>query len=208
MKMGYDLLPTDIVAIKAKLDQRKIIAVNYGVVSAKGEAQWRRIFEFAKKFGLYGITTEDVGQLDLIEKLAVEYDMHVGIHDHDKRPNDPGYKLWDPNYVLSLVKGRDARIGACADTGHWIASDLDPLECIKILHGRIESAHLKDADVSGLNGHCVPFGTGIGKCGEILDELKAQGFKGNISIEYEYNWLNSVPDVKQCVEFVREHGKK
>jgi hypothetical protein len=48
----------------------------------------------------------------------------------------------------------------------------------------------------------------VGKVKEILDELKAQGFQGNISIEYEYNWMNSVPDVKQCVDFVRDHGAK
>jgi sugar phosphate isomerase/epimerase len=43
---------------------------------------------------------------------------------------------------------------------------------------------------------------------EILDELKAQGFQGNVSIEYEYNWAKSVPDVKQCVDFVRNYGAK
>ena len=40
----------------------------------------------------------------------------------------------------------------------------------------------------------------------ILDELKAQGFKGNISVEYEYNWENSVPDVAQCIGFVRGYA--
>ncbi|RIJ46377.1 sugar phosphate isomerase/epimerase, partial [Maribellus luteus] len=28
-----------------------------------------------------------------------------------------------------------------------------------------------------------------------------QGFKGLFSIEYEYNWDNSVPDIKKCIEF-------
>jgi sugar phosphate isomerase/epimerase len=60
----------------------------------------------------------------------------------------------------------------------------------------------------GPDGHCVPFGTGVGKIKELLDELKAQGFQGNISIEYEYNWTHSVPDVKQCVDFVRSWGAK
>ena len=39
-----------------------------------------------------------------------------------------------------------------------------------------------------------------------IDELKRQGFTGHISIEYEANWDNSVPDVKKCVEFVRDWG--
>jgi sugar phosphate isomerase/epimerase len=65
-----------------------------------------------------------------------------------------------------------------------------------------------DKNVVGMHGHAVPFGTGVGKIKEILDELKAQGFAGNISIEYEYNWGHSVPDVKQCVDFVRDYGAK
>jgi hypothetical protein len=37
----------------------------------------------------------------------------------------------------------------------------------------------------------------------VLDELKRQGFEGNISIEYEHNWDHSVPEVAQCIGFVR-----
>ena len=51
----------------------------------------------------------------------------------------------------------------------------------------------------------MPYGTGVGEIGAILDEYKAQGFDGNISIEYEYNWENSLPEVKQCIDFVRAH---
>jgi sugar phosphate isomerase/epimerase len=158
--------------------------------------------------GLYGITTEDVQSLDLIEPLVKKYDIHVGIHEHAKREDDPGYKVWDPNYVLSVVKDRDPRIGACADTGHWQTSGLDPLEGIKILKGRVISCHLKDKTEKGHEGHDVPYGTGGGRIKDILDELKAQGFKGNISVEYEYNWLHSVPEVKGCIDFVKAYGKK
>jgi len=45
---------------------------------------------------------------------------------------------------LSVVKDRDPRIGACADTGHWVRSGLKPLECLKILQGHIMSVHLHD----------------------------------------------------------------
>ncbi|HEY3864359.1 MAG TPA: sugar phosphate isomerase/epimerase [Verrucomicrobiae bacterium] len=205
-KLDHNMSDEDLAALKAKLAQAGIIAVNYGVVGGRDEAEWRKIFEFAKKLNLYGITTESVNQLDMIEKLVKEYDIRVGIHEHQRRENDPRYKVWDPKYVLSVVKDRDPRIGACADTGHWVTSGLDPLESIKLLKGRVMSCHLKDKDVSGESGHCVPFGTGVGKVKEILEELKAQGFKGNISIEYEYNWTHSVPDVKQCIDFVREQG--
>jgi sugar phosphate isomerase/epimerase len=207
-KLDHKMSDEDIAALKAKLGQAGIIAVNYGVVGGRDEAEWRQIFEFAKKLNLYGVTTESVDQLDIIEKLVKEFDIRVGIHEHEQRVNDPSYKVWDPKYVLSVVQDRDSRIGACADTGHWVGSGLDPLESIKLLKGRVMSCHLVDKNVVGRKGHAVPYGTGVGKIAEILDELKAQGFAGNISIEYEYHWDNSVPDVKQCVEFVRDHGAK
>jgi sugar phosphate isomerase/epimerase len=208
VKLDHNLSADNIKKLKAKLKKHNIRAVNYGVVAGKNPEDWRKIFEFAKTMGLYGITTEAVGDLDLIETFVKKYDIHVGIHEHAKRQGDPNYKVWDPNYVLSVVKDRDPRIGACADTGHWQTSGLDPLEGIKILKGRVISCHLKDKTEKGHEGHDIPYGSGGGRIKEILDELKAQGFKGNISVEYEYNWLHSVPDVKQCIDFVKAYGKK
>ncbi len=199
--------PDDVIEkVKAKLEKHKILPVNYGVVGGKDEAEWRKIFEFAKKLNLYGITTEDVTKLDIIEKLVKEFDIKVGIHEHGKRANDPSYKIWDPNYVLSLVKDRDPRMGACADTGHWATSGLKPLDCIKLLKGRIISAHLKERTEIGKGLPDQVYGTGVSDIAGILNELKAQGFNGNISIEYENNWDHSVPDVAQCIGFVRGWG--
>ena len=192
--------------VKDQLAKHQLRAVNYGVVGAKDEAEWRQIFEFAKKLGLYGITTEGVGDLDLIEKLVKEFDIRVGIHEHARRANDPSYKVWDPKYVLSVVKDRDRRIGACADTGHWATSGLQPLDCIKLLKGRIMSCHLKERTTIGKQLPDAIFGTGVSNIKGILDELKRQGFDGNISIEYENNWEHSVPDVAQCIEFIRRWG--
>jgi len=193
-----------IARVKEKLAKHKIKAVNYGVVGIPAdEAQARKIFEFAKKMDLYAITTESDKQIDLIEKLVKEFDVRVGFHEHAKKANDPNYKLWDPNYVLGLVKDRDARIGACADTGHWATSGLEPLDCIKLLKGRIISLHLKERTVIGRQMPDAIFGTGVSNIRGILDELRKQNFKGNISIEYENNWDNSVPDVGQCIGFVR-----
>ena len=206
IKWGHTASEEVMQRVEKKLAEHGIKAVNYGVVGGKDEAEWRQIFVFAKRMKLYGVTTEDVPKLDLIEPLVKEFDIRVGIHDHPRRPDNPSYKVWDPHYILEVTKNRDARIGACADTGHWQTSGLDPLYCIKVLKGRVISSHLKDKTEFG-PGHDVPYGTGVGRIGMVLDELKKQGFEGNISIEYEYNWDHSVPEVKQCIDFVRNHGK-
>jgi sugar phosphate isomerase/epimerase len=146
--------------------------------------------------------------MDMIEKMVKEFDIPVAFHNHPKREKNPDYKVWSPNYVLSIVKDRDPRIGACADTGHWATSGLTPLDCVKILKGRIISVHMKDRPAIGPGQHDVPFGTGVLNLKAVLDELKSQGFKGNIAIEYEHNWENSVPEITQCIEFFRNYGGK
>jgi sugar phosphate isomerase/epimerase len=199
--------PDEVVAqMQTHLAKHGVRAINYGVVYAKGEAEWRRVFEFAKKLGLYAVTTEEVGQLDLLEKLAKEFDVRVAIHNHPRQPNDQKYRLWDPDYVLSLVKNRDARIGACADTGHWATSGITPLDGLKTLKGRIVSVHLKDRVAIAKETADVPFGAGICDVKAMLDELKAQGFAGNIAIEYEAHLANNVADVAQCIGYVRGYG--
>jgi sugar phosphate isomerase/epimerase len=207
VKWDHNASAETIQKVKAKLAASKITAVNYGVVDIpKDEAEARKIFEFAKNMGLYAITTESVGAIDTIEKLVKEYDIKVAFHDHPKQANNPSYKMWDPNYVLSVIKDRDTRIGSGADTGHWVRSGLNPVECLRILKGRIISSHLKDLHEMGPGAHDVPYGTGVSDVPALLNELKAQGFAGNISIEYEYHWENSTPEVGQCIGFVRGYG--
>jgi sugar phosphate isomerase/epimerase len=209
LKFDHNATDEMVSAVKAQLGKYGIRAVNYGVVNIPNdEAGARKIFEFAKKFGLYGITTESVEALDTIEKLVKEYDLRVGFHNHPRQPDNPGYKMWDPHYVLSVVKDRDPRIGSTADVGHWVRSGLDPVACLKILRGRIISTHLKDLNEKSPNAHDVPFGTGVSNIPAILGELKRQHFNGNASIEYEYDWMNNVPAVAQSIGFVRGRGSR
>jgi sugar phosphate isomerase/epimerase len=207
VKFDHNASAEVIQQVKDKLSEHKIKPVNYGVVGIpKDEQEARKLFQFAKKMELRAITTESVDAIDTIEKLVKEFDIMVAFHNHPKRADNPDYRMWDPNYVLSVVKDRDERIGSCADTGHWIRSSLNPVECLRILKGRIISSHLKDLDKMGPGAHDVPFGTGVADIPAVLEELKAQGMTGNLSLEYEYNWENSTPEVGQCIGFVRGYG--
>ena len=206
-KLHHTMNDADFKSLQDELARQGIVAVNYGVVGGKDEAEWRKIFEFAKKLGLYGITTEDTGHIDVIEKLVKEFDIRVGYHEHGRQPLKRDYRVWDPNYIVELTKDRDPRIGACADTGHWATSGLVPLDCLKILKGRIISVHLKDRTVIGKGTEDVVYGTGISNVPGMLEELRAQGFKGNISVEYEAKWMDNVGDVKKNIEFVKNWGE-
>lgn len=188
--------------VKEKLAKHGVIAVAYGVVGLpKNEAESRKVFEFAKEMGIRVINSEpSADAFDTIEKLVKEFDIKVGIHNHPKREKDPNYKHWDPNWVLEQVKSRDKRIGACADTGHWIRSGLKPVDCLKILDGRVVSSHLKDL---GEKKHDVPFGTGSADIAAVLAEFSRQNMDGPVSIEYEHNWEKSLPEITACVDFVK-----
>jgi sugar phosphate isomerase/epimerase len=95
-------------------------------------------------------------------------------------------------------------MGACADTGHWVRSGLDPVECLKTLQGHVFVLHFKDLNRENRNAHDVPWGTGVGKCKAMMEELKRQGFHGAYCVEYEYHWDNSTPEVAQCVKFFND----
>lgn len=203
-KWSHDSSPETVAKVQAKLKQHGLIAVAYGVVGlSKDEAQSRKVFEFAKTMGIRVINTESVDAIDTFEKLVKEYDIKVGFHNHPKRENDPNYKVWDPNYILSVVKDRDPRIGSCADTGHWMRSGLKPVDCLKILKGRVVASHLKDLNGFVNLAHDMPYGQGMGDVPGILAEFKAQGFDGPISVEYEHKWEESLPDVTSCIAFVK-----
>jgi len=201
--LGPDLSDDKIQKLLDHAKKHGITPVNFGVTGiSKDEAEARKTFEFAKKLGLYGVTTESLDALDTLEKLAKEYDIKVCFHNHPK----PSH-LWNPDKIWEAIKDRHANIGYCADVGHWATSGLDPLEVIKKIGSRVLSFHMKDREAIGKQTHDRPFGTGVIDNIAILDEVKKHGFAGNVSIEYEHNWKTSLPEVAQCVGYLRGYSK-
>jgi sugar phosphate isomerase/epimerase len=198
-----DLPDKDMEAIKAKViaDGIHWPFVNIGVVDLPAdESKSRKVFEFAKKWDINILVAEPTPDaLDTVEKLCSEFNIKVAIHDHAKPTH-----YWNPDTVLAAVKDRTPLMGDCADTGHWIESGLGPVECLKKLEGRIICLHFKDNNEIGLNGHNVPWGTGVGQAREMMEEMKRQNFHGAFCIEYEYNADNPGPDMAKCVKFFNQ----
>lgn len=202
-EVGPDMPSASTQALMAKLASTGVKAIAFGVVGVdRDPVKARKLFAWAKGIGIGIINTESVDAIDTMDLMVKEFDMKVGFHDHPKTSN-PNYRMWDPNYILSVVKDHDKRIGACADTGHWVRSGIKPVDALRILKGRVISAHLKDLNVFSADGHDVPYGTGVSDVPGILRELKSQGFKGSISVEYEYDWDRSLPAISQSIGFVR-----
>lgn len=192
--------------VKKKLESAGVTLVNYGVVDLpNNEAECRKVFDFARDMGIETIVSEPKPEaFDLIDRLCQEYEINMAVHNH---PTPSRY--WDPETVLRVCGGRSGRIGACADTGHWMRSGINPLEGLKMLEGRIISLHFKDLNEFGnRDAHDVVWGTGLADVKALLGELNRQNFKGVFSVEYEHNWENSVPDIRQCVEYFNKVADK
>ena len=181
-------------------------AVNYGVIGAKNAEDVNAIMDFAKTMGLYAVCTESTELIAAWEAAAIRTDVKVAFHEHGGSMSRPKYKVWHPLYIRGVVESRDPRVGACADLGHWCTSNLVPVECLRILDGRIISVHLKDKEKNG-KSIVVPAGKGVVNVASCLEELKKQKFDGHISIEHENNWNDNVPQVKANINFVKSHPK-
>lgn len=151
----------------------------YGVSGfSRDEAAARKIFEFGKAMGLRSLSADPTkSSFDMLDKLVEEYDIPIAIHNHG-----PNHKWGKPEVILEAIKDHHPLIGVCADTGHFLRADVDPVEAIKILKGRVFGLHVKDF-VSESEEAIA--GDGNLDLKGLFAECMAQGFKGACSIEYE-----------------------
>jgi sugar phosphate isomerase/epimerase len=186
-----EALPADLrKALKQKLADSGVKLVCY---FADNES--RGVFEFAKDMGAETLVTEPRGNFDALDKLCAKYEINLAIANHAKPT-----AYWRPEAVLKACQGRSKRMGASADTAHWMRSGLNPTECLRDLEGRIVSFHFRDINEAGMNGHDVPFGSGVCDVKGMLAEIDRQRIKAVFSIEYGYNVENNLPEIARCIK--------
>ncbi len=163
----------------------------YGVVGfTNDEAAARKVFEFAKALGLRAISADpSENSFDMLDKLVEEYEIPIAIHNHG-----PKHHWGKPEVILAAVKDHNKRIGLCADTGHFLRADVDPIEAIRLLKGRVYGIHVKDF-VS--ESEEVIAGDGKLDMPGLFKELAAQQFDGACSVEYELNPEDPMEGIRQ-----------
>lgn len=167
---------------------------------------WKKQFDKAKELGAKFVTAEPPITLwDEIDSLAGVYGMKVAIHEHWKGVS----AYWHPDSVLAAIKDHP-NFGACADTGHWPKSGVDPVEAVKKLEGHIIALHLKDiAEFNNDKIQDVPVGTGVVDFPAIFAELKRQNFTGPIYIERDAeDKPSNLPSVFQTIKYYNEQVGK
>ena len=163
----------------------------------------KALFDFAKKAGVKVITANpEKDSFDSLEKLVAEYDIRIAIHNHG--PNALFDKL---SSVTEAVKGRDKRIGACVDCGHYLRSGEDPVKCVLELGDRVYGVHIKDEkETNTPKSANVVIGKGHLDVVGLFKALKQVKFPadGALSLEYEANPANPIDDMKACLEVAKE----
>jgi sugar phosphate isomerase/epimerase len=194
----------DMAAAQAKLREAGVAVVAYGVVDlGTTEASMRKVFDFARKMGIRTVVCEPQDEaFPTLERLLEEYDLQAAIHNH---PQPAKYAF--PMTTLERLKGRSERIGVCADTGHWMREGLNPVECLRLLRGRILDTHLKDRTDFGKGSSAkdVAWGSGRANVRDILAELTLQNYNGALTMEYENEEevLTPEPAIRKSVDFVQ-----
>ncbi len=198
----------DIRRVRFHLDGAGVRLLTYYIQDIPGEeAGCRRIFEFGRKLGIETFMTEPKPEaLPVIARFCDEYDIRVGLHNHDAK-GSPVY--WRPEGILQACEGLSPRVGACADLGYWMRAGIDPIEAVRKLGSRLITVQLHDLDARTPEGHDVPWGTGVGKTEEFIRELHQSGrLPTMFGLEYSHNFQNSLPEVTRCAEFFNDLGRR
>ena len=191
-KISEKMSAETIAKIQKKLaDAGGLKIVAYGVAKVPTEeAAARKHFEWAKQMGIEVLTTESIPN-EVHDKLTKEFGIRLALHNHPA--------TWGPDAVLAACQERGTLIGACCDTAHQYRAGRQPVAVLKQLEGRIMSLHFKDLSPAKKD---VPFGQGACDVQGMLAELKRQGFKGYLVIEYEVGSLPELmTNVGKCVDF-------
>jgi len=183
-RFGENMTAEQVAFVKDALKAAGVTLYGYGVVDiGRTEESMRKVFDFARKMGIRVLVCEPADDdFTLIERLVKEYNVKIALHNH---PAPSKYNL--PETVFNHVDGKDPRIGACADSGHWMRGMNDPREAFKLLQGRILDVHLKDrSDFGTAKGvDDVAWGSGQGYIRDLLAELTLQDYDGYLTMEYE-----------------------
>ncbi len=198
---GYGLDGEQRKKLKQEAAARNVTIISSGVWTAQRE-EWEQILAFAKEMGLEFISAEPAHEdWDVVEGLAKKYGIKVAVHNH---PSEHSY--WKPEVLLGCISGRDALLGACVDVGHYRRMGLDPVASMRQLDGKIIALHFKDIAPQGEEQSLedVVWGKGILNVKGMMEELKRQNFKGYFTIEYEADWENNLPQIRQSIDYFNQ----
>ena len=206
VKSGVGMSAADIIELQTRLKATDVKLVSFGVSPIPtNEPAARQRFEWAKNLGIEVLVTETTPN-ETLDKLSAEYGIKIALHNHPQ--------TWPPEKVLAATRGLNPLIGSCADVGHWKRAGLDPVATLKMVGDRVVHSHFKDlatnkdakpTDDLYTKMQDVPWGTGECNMRGMMEQLKSQGYKGYLIIEYEHGTVDELMrDLPKCIQFFNQ----
>ncbi|HEU4431571.1 MAG TPA: sugar phosphate isomerase/epimerase [Myxococcota bacterium] len=184
---------------------RGIQIAAHGVNAVPDAETARALFAFAKRARIPVLSiAPDESALDELDALCrTNPGVRLAIHNHG--PHLP----WETvDEILAAIESRHPALGACVDTGHFIRSGIDPVGAIRRFGARAHGVHLKDfVEAGALADGCI-LGDGRLDLDAVFRALREVEFSGALSLEYEENPENVVPDLVACLEAASEAAER
>ena len=200
------LTAEEIRQVRQKLDAAGIRMLTYYYQDIPGdEAGCRRVFAFGRQLGIEVFLAEPAPDaLPVIDRFCNEYNIRVALHNHGPEAS-PRY--WRPEVLLETIDDLSPMIGACADVGYWMRAGVDPIDGVRHLKDRLLTIQVHDLNTRDPDGHDVPWGTGVGRTGDLILEMHRLGIRPIMyGLEYSHNWLESMPEIAQSIAFFNDLG--
>ncbi len=182
----------------------KIISI--GVQGFRNDpATEEKFFRFAQQAGAK-VMSVDVSpdsvpdSLKTAERLADQYDLTLGIHNH-------GGRHWlGSSQMLGTIFGQTSpRIGLMLDTAWALDSGEDPLAMVDRFADRLVGLHIKDFVFDrARKPEDVVVGTGNLPLDKLAAKLAELDFDGALILEYEGDVDNPVPALTACVQAMQK----
>ena len=207
-----------IAEFKAKCAAAGVECLGAGPLYFKDGASARKIFEFAKAYGMktvvvvpYGIKPgeedkwgggrfESDEMLDVLDWLVKEFDICAAIHNHG--PDTPTL-FPTAEAAIARIGSRDRRIGVCLDVGHERRAGLDPVAFIRKHGDRIYDVHLKNIKIDPVQNYAKEGPRGELDIAGILTALAEVGYSGVCHIEYEKDFADNLAEVAESFGYYR-----
>ena len=177
-----------------------IHAYNYSFREDFTDPEIARGFEFATALGAKVITaSSNVSTAKRVDPFAKRAKIRVGMHNHSRVVAN---EFATPENFLAAMNGMSKYLCINLDIGHFTAANFDPVGFLNQWHKRIVTLHIKDRRKD--QGPNVVFGEGDTPIKATLQWLKQHKSQIPANIEYEYKAVDTVAEMKRCLDFMRK----
>lgn len=201
---GVHVDVTDPVAVETALAQFRaagITLTSFGIAGfPNDEEKVRPLFQFAKAAGIPALGADpDPDALPLLDRLCDEYGVRLAVHNHGRH-----HRYGSIAQLDELFRATSPNIGLCMDTAWMLDAGENPIAAAQHFAARLYGVHLKDF-IFRDDGtpEDVVIGTGELKLPALLATLRAVGFQGYLTLEYEGDEHAPIPSVQACLEALR-----